>query len=152
MTLASGSGSSGGSGNQQQQTWTAKLLALPAGPFLVGVVALVIIGIAVATAAKGFRTSFLDDLDLADLPRGTRQWVTRLGVFGHIAKGVTFGIVGVLIGFAALDHDPKKAGGLDAALKTLAAQPFGTVALVVVALGLAAFGGYCFAAARAHKT
>ncbi|HEY0447759.1 DUF1206 domain-containing protein, partial [Actinophytocola sp.] len=42
--------------------------------------------------------------------------------------------------------------GLDAALRTLAAQPFGTIALVVVALGLAAFGVYCFAAARAHKS
>jgi len=35
--------------------------------------------------------------------------------------------------------------------KTLAAQPFGTVLLTVVALGLAAFGAYCFGAAWAHK-
>ena len=91
------------------------------------------------------------DLDLGDLPAGTQHWVRRLGVFGYIAKGVTFGIIGVLIGFAALNHDPKEAGGLDAALKTLAAQPFGTVLLCLVALGLAAYGVYCFAAAKAHK-
>lgn len=150
--FASGSGSSTGSGNQQQQTWTAKLLALPAGPFVVGVVALVILVVAVMTAAKGFRKSFVRDLDLTDLPRGTQQWVVRLGVAGYVAKGVTFGIVGILIGLAATNADPKQAGGLDAALRTLAAQPFGTIALVVVALGLAAFGVYCFAAARAHKS
>lgn len=145
------SGSSGGSGNEQQ-TMTAKLLALPAGPFLVVVAGLVVIAVAVATAAKGFRKSFLNDLDLADLPSGTQQWVRRLGVFGYVAKGVTFGIVGALVCIAGFNHDPKEAGGLDAALKTLAAQPFGTVLLCIVALGLAAFGVYCFAAAKAHKT
>jgi hypothetical protein len=143
--------SSSGSSNQQQQTLTAKVLALPAGPFLVGVVALVIIGIAIGTAARGFRKSFLTDLDMTDLPSGTQQWVRRLGVFGYVAKGVTLGIVGVLIGIAALTSDPKEAGGLDAALKTLAGQPFGPVLLCLVAVGLAAYGVYCFAAARAHK-
>jgi hypothetical protein len=41
--------------------------------------------------------------------------------------------------------------GLDAALRTLATQPFGTALLIAVAVGLAAFGVYCFAAAKAHK-
>ncbi|HEV7646945.1 MAG TPA: DUF1206 domain-containing protein [Actinophytocola sp.] len=147
-----GSSGSGGSGGDQQQTWTAKVLSWPAGPFLVGVVALVIIGVAIGVAARGIRKSFLSDLDMTDLPRGTRQWVRRLGVFGYVAKGVTFCIVGILIGIAAIQHDPEQAGGLDAALKTLANQPFGTVALFVVALGLAAYGVYCFAAAKAHKS
>lgn len=149
VAYATGSGSSGS--GDQQQTMTAKLLALPAGPFLVALVALIIIGYGIFTASKGFRKSFVRDLDLGDLPAGTQHWVRRLGVFGYIAKGVTFGIIGVLIGFAALNHDPKEAGGLDAALKTLAAQPFGTVLLCLVALGLAAYGVYCFAAAKAHK-
>lgn len=152
IRYALGSSSSSGSGNEQQQTMTAKLLALPAGPFLVGAVALVIIGVAIGTAAKGFRKSFEDDLDMTDLPSGTQTWVRRLGVFGYVAKGVTFGIIGVLIGFAAINHDPKQAGGLDAALKTLSDQPFGTAALIVVAIGLAAYGVYCFAAAKAHRT
>jgi hypothetical protein len=63
-----------------------------------------------------------------------------------------FGIVAVLIGFAALSSDAGKAGGLDAALRTLAAQPFGPFLLAAVALGLAAFGVYCFAAAKSHKS
>ncbi|HEY7593642.1 MAG TPA: DUF1206 domain-containing protein [Actinophytocola sp.] len=151
VRYASGSGSSGSS-SDQQQTLTAKLLALPAGPFIVVAVGVAIIAVAIATAVKGFSKSFLEDLDMTDLPRGSQQWVRRLGVFGYVAKGVTFGIVGVLICVAGFNHDPKEAGGLDAALKTLAAQPFGTVLLCIVALGLAAFGVYCFAAAKAHKT
>ncbi len=154
--LVSGSGSGGGSGSgsgdQQQQEFTATLLSLPAGQVLVGIAAAIVVGVAVGQVRKGVKASFLDDLDLHDLPRGTRQWVRRLGVFGYVAKGVVIGIVGVLLGIAAFQADSEEAGGLDRALKTLAAQPFGTVALIVVGIGLAAFGVYCFAAARAHKS
>jgi hypothetical protein len=150
--LATGSGGGGGSGDQRQQEFTAKLLSLPAGQILVAVVAAVVIGVAVSEVRKGVRKSFLDDLDLADLPQGTQQWVRRLGVIGYLAKGVVLGIIGVLLALAAFQSNAREAGGLDRALKTLAAQPFGTAALVVVAIGLAAFGVYCFAAARAHKS
>lgn len=145
-------GSSSGGGNQTQQEFTAKLLSMPAGQVLVGVAAAIVIGVAVSQVVKGVKKSFLEDLDLQDLPNGTQKWVTRLGVFGYLAKGVVLGIVGVLLGFAAFRSNAQEAGGLDRALRTLAAQPFGTAALVVVAVGLAAFGVYCFAAARAHKS
>ena len=151
--LASGSGSGGsGSSDQQQQEFTAKLLSLPAGQVLVAIAAAIVIGVAVSQVRKGIKKSFLDDLDMHDLPNGTQQWVRRLGVFGYIAKGFVVGIIGVLLGIAAFQHDSQEAGGLDRALKTLAAQPFGAVALVLVGIGLAAFGVYCFAAARAHKS
>jgi hypothetical protein len=149
--LASGSGG-GGSGNQGQQEFTAKLLSLPAGQVLVAIVAAIVIGIGVAEVRRGVKKSFVQDLDMQDLPHGTQQWVRRLGVFGYIAKGVVVGIVGILLAIAAFQSNPEEAGGLDRALKTLAAQPFGVFALVVVAIGLAAFGVYCFAAARAHKS
>lgn len=151
VRLASGSGA-GASGNQQQQSWTAELLSLPAGRLLVGAVALIIIGVAVALVRTGVRKSFLKDLNTSDLPAGSQRWVTRVGVAGYLAKGLVLGIVGVLIGIAALQKDAGEAGGLDAALKTVANQPFGTVALVVVAIGLAAYGAYCLAAAKAHRT
>ncbi|HEY3261769.1 MAG TPA: DUF1206 domain-containing protein, partial [Pseudonocardiaceae bacterium] len=32
------------------------------------------------------------------------------------------------------------------------AQPYGTVILVLVGLGLVAYGGYCFAAARSQRS
>lgn len=144
--------SGGGSGDEQQQEFTAKLLAMPGGQILVGIAAAVVIGVAVSQVAKGIKQSFLDDLDTQDLPSGTQQWVRRLGVAGYCAKGVVLSIVGVLIGIAAFRSNPEEAGGLDRALKTLAGQPFGTIALVLVGAGLAAFGVYCFAAARAHKS
>ncbi|WP_410657237.1 DUF1206 domain-containing protein [Amycolatopsis sp. lyj-112] len=140
-----------GSGDQKQQELTARLLELPAGRFLVTVVAVVVLGVAVASVVNGIRRNFLRDLDLSSLPQGTQRWVERLGRIGYVSRGVVFGVVAVLIGYAALTLDPSQSGGLDAALRTLADQPFGTVLLLVVAVGVAAFGAYCIGAARAQR-
>ncbi|MDT7803295.1 MAG: hypothetical protein QOI78_6728 [Actinomycetota bacterium] len=150
VRIATGSGG-GGSSNQTQQEFTAKLLQLPFGPALVVIAAAAVLGVAIAAGVKGVKKKFLEDLDMNDLPGKTKRWVTWLGQAGYLAKGVVLAIVAILLAYAGFNADPNKAGGLDAALKTLAAQPFGTALLTVVALGLAAFGAYCFGAAWAHK-
>ncbi len=43
-----------------------------------------------------------------------------------------------------MTYDPKKAGGLDVALRTLLDQGFGPWLLALVALGIGCFGVYCF--------
>ncbi|GGS20011.1 DUF1206 domain-containing protein [Actinokineospora fastidiosa] len=150
VKLATGGGA--GSGDQKQREWTAVVLDLPAGPVIVGAVAAIVIAVGVAGVVTGVRGSFMRDLDATDLPTGTQRWVRRIGRVGHIAKGVAIAIVGGLIGAAALTANPGEAGGFDTALRTLAAQPYGMVLLSVMAVGFAAFGAYCFAAARAHRT
>jgi hypothetical protein len=98
------------------------------------------------------RKSFKDDLDGRALrgPHGTA--VLRLGQAGYIAKGIAVGIVGALFVWAAISYEPKEVGGLDSALKTLLDQPYGAWLLSAVALGLGAFGVFCFAWARWPKS
>jgi uncharacterized protein DUF1206 len=139
------------SSNSTQREWTARLLAVPGGRVLVGLVGVGVIVVAVAMARRGIKRLFLQDWDLSRLPVRGRKFVETLGVIGLPAKGVSFAVVGILLLVAAIKLDPNKAGGLDAALRTLAAQPFGVLLLVVVALGLAAYGGYCFAEARCRR-
>ncbi len=146
IELATGSGG-GGSSNQATQEWTAKLMAQPFGRVLVGILALIVLGVAVAAIRRGVKKKFLEDLDRVRLPKPAEP----LGIFGHSAKGVAYGIIGILIGLAAINAEPGQAQGLDGALKTLQAQTFGSVLLFVVALGFASYGAYSFAAARAHK-
>jgi hypothetical protein len=62
-----------------------------------------------------------------------------------------FVIVGLLTLRAAWQHKPKDAGGIDEAIKTMAKTP-GSFLLILVAIGLIAFGIYGFAEARWRKT
>jgi hypothetical protein len=143
-------GSSGSSSSGSQQT-TAGLLALPGGQVIVGVVALVVLVVAGATAWTGIRGEFAEDLDWSRLPHRLRRPVYWLGIGGHALRAIAFAVMAVLFGVAAVRSDPGQAGGLDAALKALAAQPFGVLLLVVVALGFVAFGLYCAAEAWARR-
>jgi len=128
----------------KQQELTARILSWPGGQIIVGAVAVGILAVAFGMGSRGVRRSFMQDLETQRLAPTTKTWVEVVGSIGFVAKGVAFGVVGGLVLTAAIEYNPKKAGGLDAALKTLAAQPFGVVLLVVVALGLAAYGIYCF--------
>lgn len=143
-------GSSGSSSGGSQQA-TAGLLALPAGQVLVGVVGLIILVVAGATAWAGITADFAEDLDWSRLPAQLRRPVRWLGIAGHVLRAVAFAVMGVLFGVAAIRADPAWAGGLDAALKTLVGQPYGPVLLLVVAVGFAAFGLFCGAEAWARR-
>jgi hypothetical protein len=80
-----------------------------------------------------------------------RRIARRLGIAGYTAKGVAYGIAGVLFVVAAVNYDPEKARGLDAALSTLKDQAYGGILLTVIALGIAAFAIFCFVQARYRK-
>lgn len=143
-------GSSGSSTGGSRQV-TADLLVLPAGRVLVGLVGIVVLIAAIATCWTGVRRDFLEELDRSRLPARLRTPFVWVGVAGHVLRAVAFGVMAVLFGAAALTADPRRAGGLDAALKTLAEQPFGPFLLIVVAVGFVSFGLYLFGEARARR-
>lgn len=140
FTFAIGSGSSS---EQKTHDITSSLMSAPAGGVLVVIIGLVILGVAAYHVYKGWSKKFLQDLR-----SHPSRPVVVLARFGYIAKGIALGVVGVLFVLAGLHNNPKEAGGLDKALRTLLEAPFGKLLLVVVALGLAAYGIYSFARAR----
>ena len=132
--------------SETTQSFSAQLLASPGGVVLLVLVGLVVAGVGIGFIVSGIRRSFVEQLAL---PSGTLGRSIRiLGTVGYIAKGIAVAIVGVLFVVAAVTHDPEKAGGLDAALKSLTTLPFGQVILWLVGVGLAIYGVYCFARAR----
>jgi len=137
--------------NSEQASITADVLAKPAGQVLVVAVGVAVMGAAAYLILKGARKKFLKELNFAGASASTRRLTERLGQAGYIAQGTGYGIVGLLIVVAAVKHDPKQATGLDTALATLAEQPYGTALLLIVALGFACFGVYCFLDARFRK-
>jgi uncharacterized protein DUF1206 len=145
IRFATGGGQSSSSSQQQQ---TAGVFGWPAGRWLVGLAGLVIIGVGAYHVYKGVSKKFLKQLDLGRATPRTRSLVEKLGLAGFPAKGVALGLVGGLLVWAAVTFDPAKAGGLDSALRTVLDAPFGRVLLTLVALGIAAFGAFCFVRAR----
>jgi len=145
IRFATGSGQS--SAGQQQST-VAGVFGWPAGRFLVGLAALVLIGVGVHHVRKGVTKHFLEEIDTARASAGQRRVIERLGQAGYPAKGVALALVGGLLGWAAITFDPAKAGGLDGAMRTLLDAPFGKLLLTLVAVGIAAFGIFSLFRAR----
>lgn len=141
----------GAQGGTSAPTVAADLLALPAGRFVLGLVAAVILVIAGAMTYTGLRRTFMGDLDVRSLAPLTRRAIAAVGAVGHLARALALAVVGVLVATAALAADPGRAGGLDAALRTLGSTGPGTALLVVVAIGFAAFGLFCFADAATRR-
>lgn len=136
-----GSDSSG-----QTQSLSAQLLASPGGVIALVALAVGVIAIGVYFVVKGAKKSFLADISR---PSGTVGRGTEvMGQVGYIAKGIAVAVVGILFGIAAITADPNEATGLDGALRSLTELPFGVAVLTAVALGLIAYGVYCFIRAR----
>jgi hypothetical protein len=135
-------GNGGASGGDNTQDWTARVLAVPFGRWLVGGAGVVVIGVAVMQLYRAYSANFRQKLKLGTMSQTEEVWVTRLGRFGLAARGVVFAIIGGFLALAALQYDPGEARGLGGALALLAQQPFGPWLLGLVALGLLAYGLY----------
>ena len=118
---------------------------------IVVVAGLVIIGVGVAAIVKGVQKSFAEEIDTSPLSPTLQTVIARLGQVGYIAKGLALGVVGALISYATLTFDPQKAQGLDGAMQTILAQPFGRFLLTAVALGFAAFGLFTILQSRYRR-
>lgn len=144
LAVAAGTGSSSGG----TDSTTARLMDQPGGQLLVGAVGLAIVGVGVAQVHRCRTDRFADEMDARGLSGRSGTVYLWLGRVGTVAKGVAFGVVGVLFCWAAATHEPDKSGGLDQALAEVVRAPMGPLLLSVIALGFVAFGAFCFVQAR----
>ncbi len=142
----------GSSSSSKSDALTARIMSAPFGRLLVAAIGVVIIVVAVVQIKRGVTTSFTRDLEGGATTGSSGSTVVRLGQIGYIAKGVAFVVLGALFVWAGWTYEPKKTGGLDAALNTLLDAGVGPWLLVLVALGIGCFGLYCFAWARYADT
>ena len=144
LLLATGSSRTGGS----PDGYTARLMSWPAGPLLVGLVGAAVVVVGLVLVYFGLARNFRETMSHQGQTGRLGSAYLLLGVVGYASRGVAIGLVGGLFVYAALTHDPQKSGSLDQALEDVLGQPFGAPTLVLMALGLACFGLFCFAWAR----
>ncbi|MDT5366409.1 MAG: hypothetical protein QOC62_840 [Mycobacterium sp.] len=141
--FARGAGKSTG---EQNSGMSARLMQTGAGTIALIAGGVIIVAVGGYHVYKGASRNFLDDLT------GTSSdLVRRLGMVGYIAKGLVIAGAGVLVVVAASRSEPNTATGLDGALKTLGAQPYGAALLIGAGAGIITYGLYSFAMARYTK-
>jgi len=122
------------------------VLAIPGGPWLLGLVGLGIGVGGVVFVVMGIRRSFRSKVDIPSGALGAL--VTVLGVVGFIAKGLALAGVGILLLVATVTFDPDAAGGLDGALQALLRGFLGPLLVGSIGAGFVAYGIFCFFRAR----
>lgn len=148
LSDSGGGGGGGGGGRSTEETMTARLLGMPGGTWLVGAAGLAVLGYAGALVWRGLHCKHAEHLDAEGRTGSDGRAYLVLGTVGYVAKGIAIAVVGALFVVAGLTRDADDSGGLDEALQKLLQQPYGSVLLLAVALGIGCYGAFCFARAR----
>ncbi len=147
-TLLSPNGQGGGG---QQQGITARVLSWPGGALLVGAVGLAVFATGLGIAWHVLQRMHREELELDEMSGRQRRLIDLLAMAGNLGRALVFCLVGWFVVAAAVRNDPRQANGLDAALKELLQEPYGSWMLGVVAAGLALYGAFCLVSARCHR-
>lgn len=137
FSLLFGGGDDGGSSVPR---YVGTVMQWPGGRFLIGAVAVLILGAAVYYVDKGWNEKYRRHLRAN---RFTLRWNSVLSA-GVIAHGVVIGVIGGLFMYAAWRADPQEAGGVGEAFSWLANQPYGQILVVLICFGLLGFAAFCF--------
>lgn len=144
-------GGGGRSGDSTSQHWTAKLMELPFGKFLAVAVGCGIIAYGLYQIYNAWKSKLSDDLELGRLEAGARRAAVGVSRAGIAARGVVFVIIGFFLTHAAMQSDPGQARGLGGALSSVQDEKFGTILLIIIGLGLAAYGVYALINAKYRR-
>lgn len=146
LRLVFGSSSSGES--DSRQFVVSKVLEYNGGEYLVGIASLIVIGMGIYQITRGITGKFMRRVNLYDL--NMRDLFKTAGTIGYIARGIVLAIIGYFLFHAAWLSKPDEAQGTSAAF-TFLENEFGSLMMAIVALGLSAYGVFCFVKAKYQK-
>lgn len=134
-----------GSGGSAGQDTLSRLLGFDNSNLLIYAVALVPLGVGIAHLVKAWRAGFERYFQC---PEHVMRWVRPISQVGLAARGVVFLIIAGLLFMGGTRYEPTDPPGVKDALDALQGMPFGSVLLMAIGVGLAAFTLYSFAEAR----
>jgi hypothetical protein len=147
IRLAGGHASGSGS-DASTRHWTQRAMREPLGRWGVGLAGAIVLGYGVYQLYRAVAAKLGKQLRLERAQARVRRVIVGISRLGIGARGVVFGVIGASLMRAALRYDPRAAKGTAGALRVIASQPFGRWLLVLIGIGLAAYGVYSFANAR----
>ncbi|MES2721852.1 MAG: DUF1206 domain-containing protein [Pseudomonadota bacterium] len=126
----------------------AKVMDLPGGELLIAAAGVFILAAGVGNIIQVFGRDFCKPLACEE---AVRRWAPWVGRAGYLGRGIAFLPVGGLMLMAGLKARSGEATGMGGALQMMEAQPFGDALLILVALGLIAFGVFAVIEARYRR-
>lgn len=152
LARSPGDGSSNGSGEDARiERITADVLGWPAGRFLVGLGALVVLAIGIGFVWHGVTGRFEKQLEHRRVGPFSWRAVRAFGIAGWVGRGAMMGLIGWFVLRAAVTYDASEARGLDDSLRRVADHPLGQAMVLVVAVGLLVYGVFCLVSAPIVK-
>ncbi|PXX71112.1 uncharacterized protein DUF1206 [Nocardia tenerifensis] len=131
---------------------TARILGWDGGQVVVILIGLAIIAFGIWQTVLGLSLEFVDHLRMGWMTHGSREAVIWLGRIGYVARGAIVFSIGLAAVIAGLNYDPAEAEGIDAVLRDFVGKPFGPWLLILISLGLMAFGILSFLEAKHRRT
>jgi len=135
------------SGSSSKQGYVSKMLSMPYGQWIVGIVAACIIAVGLYQLYRGFSGKYRKYV-LSALHKDAAPWISTAGVAGYSARGAVWIVIGWLFIKAAVNANPTYAGGSDKAFSWLQNGWYGSLLLAIVAIGLLCYGIFMFMRAR----
>jgi len=103
-------------------------------------------------AIRGFSAEFTRHLRMGWMSDSAQDAAVRLGQAGYVARGVVVAGIGIAAVDAAVTYNAARAEGIDGVLRSFAQTDFGPWLLILIALGLIAFGILSFFEAKWRRT
>jgi hypothetical protein len=127
----------------------SRAVDIAGGAWLLWVAAGAILAYACYQLYRAYAAKLGSQLDLGAVSAGVGRWVIGLSRAGLAARGIVFGLIGVLLVRAARHEAPEEAGGIRDSLEMLGGM--GRWPLAVVGLGLVAYAVYELLNARYRR-
>ncbi|HEY5587135.1 MAG TPA: DUF1206 domain-containing protein [Ruminiclostridium sp.] len=131
-------------GEQGVQTkhYVAKILTIPLGQLLVGMVGVIVMLVGIFQIYQAFSSKFEEQIHLTKLTPLQEKRVKDFGRVGTTARGIIFALLGIFLIWAAYTTNSNQAKGFDGTLMSLLHLPYGHFLMGGMALGLIALGIY----------
>ena len=146
VSLARDPGKAGETGQREDakvEQFTADVLGWTGGRTIVGLVAVIVIGVGLAFAWKGIGGSFAKQVEHRSVGPFSWKAIHAMGVVGWVGRGAMMVLIGWFVMRAAVEFDASEAHGLDESLRRVSDSTLGTALVLLVAVGLIVYGAFC---------
>jgi len=144
----SGTGQSAGGGSKK--SLAAKMIATDWGPYALAAIGLLVMGIGLRYLYKAYKNNFVQQLNVHGVQARVKKWISRIGQIGYASRGIVWLIIGFFTLRAGITSNASEMKDSQGAF-TFIEQSTGSIVLLIIAIGVVAYGGYMFVKAKYYR-